>query len=966
MAFRLRPRRLTAWPVRFVLAGLACLWATGPTAAAPDVPGDAPPAGYHLVAEDNCGTPGQTHVVVGTSWLYPADMVDASVAHRAIVFDNAACVLRYYNPKPNAEYSVEVVYVDNGGRVQRLSANGHEVHAAMALPVRRPHRYVFPIPKAAYADGQPIALEFGLESGANAIVSMVRIWSTDKARLGAPPPSERAAFRRPAGAQPAVSTPLWEPDDPVLREWMHGDSLVRRAAGEGWEDEAAAVQRCLLPAVDKHLRRAYAIARDVRRLGVDVTAALQALDAAAARRDALAGAGAVDPAAGKALWLDVRRVARELAFAHPRLHGGDGLLLVRGHHPVHAHQCARRRARYLTPGGDVCVLSDIRPDGTIMPESLTEGRLPPGIYSRPDVSFDGTRILFGYSNAAEKDVDEPPCESRGTGDSIGNGTFFHVWEMPADGSTPPRRITHGTTRRSESTDPIYLPGGRIAFMSPQVGGMVMCGDWAWADCMFSVNADGTDTRQITQAKEGEWDPALLDDGSIAFTRWEYVMRFWRPTQLIWNVRPDGTNPRVIGGYLVGERNYARCRQIPGTTKVVCVESHHHNDGSGNILSVDLAAGRDTPRGERLILSGAADCPFPLDENYFLVSYDPQGTGARDNRAGGRLDLYLADVYGGVELVYRDPGGLSALYPMLLAPRPEPRRLPETGVEAPSTHAAMVVQDVHRGLPDSMRDKARHIRVVEVHERHIHTSPCNIWVGMGGFETKTVLGRVPVEPDGSAYFRVPAGKPLFLSVLDEDGLALHTMRMTTQVKPGESVGCVGCHEPMRNAPPVGRALSALKRPASTIEPPPWGVETFGFPKHVQPILVRHCVACHDGTKGDEKSFDLMAGADVSERFVPNLWTVTGEGYRAHYTYQSYWALLPHVKYASVHQYETPPGSWGSRVSPLVKLLAKGHKDVKLSPADWRTLTAWIDCNVPYLDDYRKFAVDPAIRAGVNTE
>jgi hypothetical protein len=47
---------------------------------------------------------------------------------------------------------------------------------------------------------------------------------------------------------------------------------------------------------------------------------------------------------------------------------------------------------------------------------------------------------------------------------------------------------------------------------------------------------------------------------------------------------------------------------------------------------------------------------------------------------------------------------------------------------------------------------------------------------------------------------------------------------------------------------------------------------------------------------------------------------------------------------------------------VKLLADDHKDVQLSKAEWRALCAWIDCNVPYLDDYRKFAVDPRIRRG----
>ena len=808
------------------------------------------------------------------------------------------------------------------------------------------------------------------------------------------------------GDEPPARYPLEKlrkTDNAIHGEWMRQDALIAQMAANYPKGDAAVVRRCLLPAVDKHLRRAFDIARDIRALGVDVSAQLKALNDAAERREEIdrstpplgvakvlrelsatgvdvsaqlkalnqygaIGGSTIPLGAAKALYLDVRGIARALAFSHPRLQRGGGLLLVRGHHPTATHQCARRRARHLAPGGDVCVIPDVRPDQPMPIKSLTAGKLPLGVFSRPDVSFDGRRIVFGYAPANVKDLKKSPYVHR-SHDSVANGTFFQVWEMPVDGSAPPRKVTRGTTRRTESTDPIYLAGERIGFMSPQAGGKVMCGDWAWADCMYSVNADGSDTRQITKAKEGEWDPSLLDDGSIMFTRWEYVMRFWRPTQLIWSVRSDGSNPRVIGGYLLGERNYARCRQIPGTTKVACVEAHHHNDGSGNILVVDLAAGRDAPHGEKTFLRGAADCPFPLDENYFLVSYDPHGRtrpdrGGHIRWAGGRMDLYLVDAYGGMELVYRDPKGLSALYPMLLERRPEPHMVPERTVDKSATHGEMIIQDVHRGLPESMRDKARYIRVSEVHERHINTAPCNLWVGMGGFSTQTVLGRVPVEKDGSAYFRVPGGKALLLSVLDQDGLALHTMRMTTQVKPGERVGCIGCHEPMTSAPPVEKVRLAVRRPASALEPPPWGLDALGFPKHIQPILKGHCVKCHDGTKGDKKSFDLRAGSDVAERFVPNVYTTSGSKYKAHYLYQSYWALLPHVKYANMHKYDTPPGSWGSRVSPLMQLLSKGHKDVKLSPAEWRLLTAWIDANVPYLDDYRKFAVDPKIRASVS--
>jgi len=663
------------------------------------------------------------------------------------------------------------------------------------------------------------------------------------------------------------------------------------------------------------------------------------------------------------LYCEARWAVRNLAFANPLLHGGDGVLFVRRYHPTRNHQCSRRRSRYNTLGGEICVMRNIRADGSAEIMSLTRGKFPDGIFARPDIHFDGKRMVFGFAAA---DVKEPTRDiprdylNRTYFESLGNGTYYQVWEMGlTDDGPAPRQITRAKSLRQESTDPIYLPSGRIAFMSPRAGGLVQCGDWAWADCMFTMNPDGADIRQITLAKEGEWDPSLMDDGTIIFTRWEYVMRFWRPTQLIWNARPDGTNPHVIGGFLTGERCYAMCRQIRGTSKVVCVEAHHHNDGSGNILIVDLKYGRDSREGHEVLVKGSADCPFPLNENYFLVSYDPHGHGAADNRRAREVAIYLADTFGNMELVYRDKT-MSAMFPMLIRPRKRPPVIPELTPPPEETTGVFAMQNVNEGLPESMHGKARHLQIVEGHERHIRTIPCNLWSGIGGFETKTVLGTVPIEKDGSALFRVPAGKAVFFSVLDENYRALHTMRMTTDIKRGERIGCIGCHEPVNTAPKTNTVALASQRAPSEIEPPPWGLQTLGFPKLVQPILDQHCIRCHDGTKGKEKGFDLRAGTDEPEAFVPNVYTIAGEGYRKCYKYSSYWNLQKHIKSAGIHNYLTPPGSWGSRVSPVMQSLAKGHYEVKLSRTEWRILCAWIDCNLPYLDDWRKYSVDPEVR------
>ena len=63
----------------------------------------------------------------------------------------------------------------------------------------------------------------------------------------------------------------------------------------------------------------------------------------------------------------------------------------------------------------------------------------------------------------------------------------------------------------------------------------------------------------------------------------------------------------------------------------------------------------------------------------------------------------------------------------------------------------------------------------------------------------MLGTVPVEADGSAHFTVPARKELFFQALDDDGLAVQSMRSATYLQPGERLVCQGCHEPRHRSP-----------------------------------------------------------------------------------------------------------------------------------------------------------------------
>lgn len=898
-------------------------------------PFEGPPEGCALVAEDDCGNLDlMPHVVRGKEYIFPAEAVPAPREERDIIFDEEYCALRYEGLNPQAAYMVDVIYVTEaaGHRVQSLEANGVTVHDAMPLPAGRPGRFLFEIPRTAYAAGS-LELRFIRKAGANAVVSYVRIWSTDP---------------RPLPGKPL----LWEAHGPIEKDWLRQDRLAGGPNFVGWQDPAREIRDSVLGYIDAQIARGRSVLADFELLGArDLEDSRRELAGVVRERDRLLDEKSVSPDEWLKVYLAARWAVRRLIFKHPAL-DCDGILFVRRHHPNAMHQCARRLGSFTLPGGGICILTGLDPEAPPKVTCITQGRFPKGTFSRPDLSFDAKRIVFGFAPEREPQgrpggyggISERTAELYAT-HSVGPCREFQIWEMGLDGDPPPRQLTHGP---AENTDPIYLPDGRIAFMSHRHGGLVQCGDWALAYCVYTMRPDGSDVRKLTRSKDGEWDPFLMDDGTIGFTRWEYVMKFWSPIQMLWSVRPDGTNPRMVYGSDLSRRyayplNYASARPIPGTSKLVCIGSAHHNTGAGPVCIVDLAIGPNDAAGLHRITpvryvetddqqphNGWYDCPYPLSDKYFLVSY----SFSLDETDTTSYGIYLLDTYGGKELIYRDEE-LSALFPMPIRPRLVPTPIPQLA-DPTSEFGEFLVQDVHEGLLPEMRGLARYLQIVECHERYIHTSPYDVQVGPdSGFETKTVLGTVPIQPDGSAYFRLPPGKSVFFSVLDENYQALHTMRSVTDVQAGERTACIGCHEPARRAPAV-RFPSAAARPPSDIEPPPWGVRPMDFASLVQPVLDRHCVRCHDGSGAAGKAFDLSARQTRSFMGVP--------------LPVSYYNLRRYVRHAPIFEYFLPPGSFGSRVSPLMHLLAKGHGGVRLDPAEWRILCAWIDCNAPGFGDY----------------
>jgi hypothetical protein len=241
-----------------------------------------------------------------------------------------------------------------------------------------------------------------------------------------------------------------------------------------------------------------------------------------------------------------------------------------------------------------------------------------------------------------------------------------------------------------------------------------------------------------------------------------------------------------------------------------------------------------------------------------------------------------------------------------------------------------LQDVYRGdLAGFERGSVRNLRIVAVPPK---TDPRMNHPNLGVTQDdpgKFVLGTVPVEEDGSAYFRVPSGVPVFFQALDDRGLALQTMRSLTYVQPGQTYACIGCHDHRQTAPPADSPggtfpLAAMREP-SKIRLGPEGSWPLDFAELVQPVLERRCVRCHrPGVEGEGAKTNLVARAAY-----PTLLDFGGER-----------GLRNHVQ-SRYDARRSVAGACGAMASPLLRLLDQGHYEVRLTAEDRQRLALWMD-------------------------
>jgi hypothetical protein len=225
--------------------------------------------------------------------------------------------------------------------------------------------------------------------------------------------------------------------------------------------------------------------------------------------------------------------------------------------------------------------------------------------------------------------------------------------------------------------------------------------------------------------------------------------------------------------------------------------------------------------------------------------------------------------------------------------------------------------------------------------------------------KRILSEVPVESDGSVNFKVPPGRALFFQLLDEDRRCLQTMRSFTGVMPGETRGCVGCHESHSTAPPRTPGI-AFRRPPVGLTPPPWGTESISYERFAQPALDRYCGKCHQAQGEARKDLDLTLrpGASVFKEPYLTLVGSAGWGNPVPNRGQPGYGIAGAIPVETMDETKNDPRALAtlrpqtalSCNSRLIEIASSGrHYDVRVDPLSLQRLIAWVDANCPYLGE-----------------
>jgi len=649
----------------------------------------------------------------------------------------------------------------------------------------------------------------------------------------------------------------------------------------------------------------------------------------------------------KTLFIEVCRLRRDLALANPLLDFDNIVCMLE--QPGDARIIEQARACWggHRKGGGPIIISNFKSEPTIQKPLVGvpvtsgpwKGNELIGYFSGLELSYDATELLFAATTSSD------------------------VWRIFRF-NLATKELMQLTDGPWDDFDPCLLPSGRVVFTSTRRGGIGRCliPAKALTYTLHSMEADGSDIVPLSYHETNEWQPSVNHKGMIVYTRWDYVDRWWASAHHMWMSFPDGRDPRNFHGNYplpwsafpedlqpeqygqnkLGNGRVLRpdveisFRAVPGSPKYTATAVGHHQGFSGSLVIVDPRIRDDGRMGQAKRITPEYGFPevennsphaygtaWPLSEDFYFCNFNH--------------GLYLLDRFGN-RVVIHDPGGgpFRIRDPFPLRPRTKPPAMPEKTWQgkraslADHQRATIKVMNCYIGdIPLPPDVKIKWMRIIQLIPQ-LRTQIDGHVIKYMSFADESLgripLGVVPVEDDGSIYCEAPVGKALYFQLLDENGMAVQSMRSATYVHAGEQMSCVGCHESKWETMPTMPSPKAFQRPPWKIVPEvESGAIPFNFYELVKwPVFDKKCVPCHQKhPKAPEMTYASVAKNHLA-------FGLPGE---------------IGMRMLGVGASRTTPGRFGAHASGIVKTLKTKdyHKDLDMSAADWRRLTLWLDLN-----------------------
>jgi hypothetical protein len=250
------------------------------------------------------------------------------------------------------------------------------------------------------------------------------------------------------------------------------------------------------------------------------------------------------------------------------------------------------------------------------------------------------------------------------------GEGYHLFTVGADGSNL-KQLTDGP---QHDYNACWLPDGGIAFLSTRSSRFAYC--WiSPVGILHRMNRDGSNLLRLSANIVNDFTPSVMRDGRIVYSRWEYVDKPAIPIQSLWTIHPDGTGlAGFFGNRVLSPATFMEARSIPGTDLVLCLLTSHNGPCRGAIGIIDISQGNNAQAGMRNVTPevdiGRVD---QGDGNSVHGPYENPYPLDREYYLVSKRGTVVARSYDGAQQakVIGPRGGLGFYNPQPLRPRPVP-------------------------------------------------------------------------------------------------------------------------------------------------------------------------------------------------------------------------------------------------------------------------------------------------------